>query len=75
MIYVYVLYIRSVTKYCSVAWNSRVTNDQKHKLERIQRTSLKVILGDMYIVYMSALEMTGLEYLDDRRLKRCHQNM
>ena len=71
LIDVYVLNIRSVTEYCSVAWHSRLTSDQKHKLERIQRTSLKVILGDMYVDYMSALEMTGLESLDERRLKRC----
>ena len=71
LIDVYVLYIRSVTEYCSVAWHSRLTEEQKHKLERIQRTSLKVILGDMYIDYLSALEMTGLGSLDDQRLKRC----
>ena len=32
---------------------------------------MKVILNDMYIDYPAALEMTGLETLADRRVKRC----
>ena len=42
-----------------------------NKIERIQKTCLKVILGDMYMDYSSALEMTGLDTLQTRRLKRC----
>jgi hypothetical protein len=30
-----------------------------------------VILGEMFIDYPSALEMTGLDTLSNRRLKRC----
>ena len=37
----------------------------------IVKTCLKVILGDMYLDYRAALEMTGLETLVSRRLKRC----
>ena len=71
LIHVYILYIRSVTEYCSVAFHSRLTDEQTNKIERIQRTCLKIILGDMYIDYESALEMSGLERLSDRRHKRC----
>ena len=39
--------------------------------ERIQKACLKVILGDMYIDYVSALEMCGLEPLATRREARC----
>ena len=67
---VYVLYIRSVTEYCSTVFHSRLTDADSDKLERIQKTCLKVILGDMYIDYSSSLEMTGLDTLWDRRLKR-----
>ena len=38
---------------------------------RIQKTCLKVILGEMFIDYPSAMEMTGLVTLSNRRLKRC----
>ena len=41
------------------------------ELERIQKTCLKVILGEMYIGYELALEMIALETLFDLRLKRC----
>ena len=40
------------------------------KIERIQKICLKVILEDMYADYSSPLEMTGLETLRSRRLKR-----
>ena len=71
LIEVYILYIRSVIEYCSVAYHSRLTQVDENKLERIQRICLKVILGDMYINYESALEMSGLDTLFERRTKRC----
>ena len=49
LIDIYKLYIRSVMEYCSVNFHSRLTQEQTDKLERIQKTCLKVILGDMYI--------------------------
>ena len=68
---IYKLYIRSVTEYCSVAFHSSLTVEQSYKLERIQKTCLRIILGDMYINYPAALEMTGLDKLSNRREKRC----
>ena len=71
LIDIYILYIRSVVEYCSVAYHSRLTQADSDKLERIQRTCLKVILGDMFLDYESALEMCGLDKLSNRRIKRC----
>ena len=68
---IYVLYIRSVTEYCSVAFHSSLSVQQTQTLERIQRTCLKVILGDMFMDYDSALEMAGLQTLYSRREKPC----
>ena len=68
---VYCLFIRSVTEYCSVAFHSRLTLAQSAILERIQKICLKVILGEMYISYDAALDMSGLESLHSRRVKRC----
>ena len=68
---IYILYIRSVTEYCSTVFHSRLTDADSDKIERIQKTCLKVILDVMYIDYNSALEMTGLATLKNRRLKRC----
>ena len=44
---------------------------QAAALERCQSVCLKVILQDNYISHEAALEMTGLEKLEDRRLQRC----
>ena len=71
LIDIYVLFIRSITEYCSVAFHSSLTQQQGEKLERIQKTCLKVILGDDYTDYKTALEDCNLETLYDRRLNRC----
>ena len=68
---IYILYIRSVLEYCSVAFHSSLTDVDARKLEGVQRTCLRVILGDMYVGYEAVLEMCGLESLDTRREKRC----
>ena len=71
LIEIYILFIRSVVEYCAVAFHSTLTQEQSRKLEKIQKTCLKVILGEMYIDYDSALEMSGLETLSARRQARC----
>ena len=71
LIDIYVLFIRSVTEYCATAFHSSLTVEQATDIERIQKTSLKIILGDSYVSYEAALEMTGLQTLHDRREKRC----
>ena len=68
---IYILFIRSVVEYCSVAFHSSLTQEQASDIERIQKTSLRVILGDTYIDYSAALEMCGLDTLYQRREKRC----
>ena len=67
---VYKLFIRSCIEYCSVAFHSSLTIELSDKLERIQKTCLRVILGEMYIGYSAALEMSGLDTLFSRREKR-----
>ena len=46
---IYILNIRSVTEYCSVAFHSSLSQADSAKIERVQKKCLKVILGDMYI--------------------------
>ena len=67
LIELYCLLIRSQTEYCSTVFHSSLTQKLTNKLESIQRTSLKVILSEMYVDYESALEMCGLMSLHDRR--------
>ena len=68
---IYILFVRSCTEYCAVAFHSRLTQEQTLQLERVQKVCLKVILGSNYVDYESALEMCGLKTLFARREKRC----
>jgi hypothetical protein len=68
---IYTLFIRSRAEYLSVVWHSSLTAQQTNKIENIQKTNLKIILGDNFIDYPAALEMTALEELSIRRQKRC----
>ena len=68
---IYVLFIRSCAEYCCVAFHSSLTQEQSKSLESIQKVCLRVILGESYIDYNAALEMTGLSTLYKRREDRC----
>ena len=68
---IYKLFIRSLTEYCAVAFHPSLTLSQITDIERIQKTCLKIILGDNFVSYPAALEMTGLDTLYVRREKRC----
>jgi hypothetical protein len=70
LIMLYSLHIRSVTEYCSTAFHSSLSQRSSNKLEAIQKTCLRVILGEMFIDYSSALEMCSIKSLLDRRENR-----
>ena len=70
LIELYCLLIRCLTEYCSVAFHSSLSIPLSNKIEAIQKTSLRVILGVMYVDYQSALEMCGLDTLYARRENR-----
>ena len=63
--------VRVMLEYCSVAWHSSLSEQQSCSLERCQSVCLRVILGENFISYEAALEMTGLRKLSDRRQLRC----
>ena len=71
LIEIYTLFIRSRAEYVSVVWHSSLTQEQAQKIENIQKTNLKIILGEDYIDYPTALEWTGLKELFLRRQNRC----
>ena len=73
LIDIYILFIRSITEYCAVAFHSSLNQEQSNKLEMIQKTCLKVILGDMYVGYSAALEMCGLQTLFSKMSRFCQK--
>ena len=67
LVEIYCLFVRSRAEYCSVAFGSSLTLEQKTKLSNIEKTSLRIILQEMYIGYFEACEMLGLTPLSERR--------
>ena len=73
LIHIYTMHIRSTAEYCSTIFHSSLSEKLSRKIESIQKTSLKVILGEMYVSYEAALEMCGLETLQSGRENMCLQ--
>ena len=67
LILIYKLFIRSLMEYCSVTFHTALTIDQSKKLEGVQSTCLKIILGSEYFDYDSALKICELNTLFERR--------
>ena len=70
LITIYKLFIRSVAEYCSSVYHTSLTQQQIKKIELIQSTSLKIILGNEYIDYTSSLRKFSLSTLCERRGER-----
>ena len=52
-------------------WGIVLTLENFHDLERVQKNSLRIILGDNYLSYSNALTITGLSTLFERRTNLC----
>ena len=68
---IYKLFIRSKAEYMSALWHSGLTLEEDRKIENIQKSSLKIILQEMFIDYDTALEICALQKLSQRRLSHC----
>ena len=67
LVHIYILFIRSLVEYCCAVWHSSLTEEDSASIERIQKVALRMILKEDYSDYPSALEVTGLETLRQRR--------
>jgi len=70
---IYVLYVRSVLEHSSVVWHSSLTDENSEDLERVQKSAMKIILGNKYMDYRSALNYLQLDNLHDRRQELCER--
>ena len=71
LVNVYILFIRSLLEQSSVVWHSRLTQENTDDLERVQKSAVKVILGERYLGYKKSLHKLDLETLYDRREQLC----
>ena len=66
---IYNQYIRSVLEYGSNVWHSSLTKQNCNDIERLQKSSLKVILRNNYQSYKEALKFLNMDSLEKRREK------
>ena len=67
MVTIYTLYIRSILEQSCQVWHYSITNEENGDLERVQKAACKVILGERYSDYASALDDLNLDSLEKRR--------
>ena len=66
---VYMKQIRCILEYAAPVWHSSLTGEDRLKIERIQKSALRIILEDEYQSYTSALKLMQIETLFRRRQK------
>ena len=67
----YKLFVRSAVEEALQLWTGSITKTEKDSIEKVQITSVKLILGSSYTNYIKSLEKLKLETLSIRREKLC----
>ena len=68
---VYSKEVRSMLELAVPAWHSGLTRQQSTDIERIQKISFKLILGDNYENYQQACKILSTKTLEQRRINLC----
>ena len=68
---IYFLFVRSLLEQSAVVWHSGLSQDNTNDLERVQKSAVKIILGNEYTNYENALSKLGMTKLSDRRDELC----
>ena len=55
----------------AVVWHNSLTRKNISDLERVQKSALKLILKERYVNYKNALNVIGIDSLEQRREKLC----
>ena len=64
---IYFLFIRSHLEQSATAWHSCLTVENSNDLERVQKSAVKILLGNQYNGYENSLLRLKMEKLVDRR--------
>ena len=65
---IYILFIRSILEQSATVWHSSITSENSSDLERVQKSSMKIILNGNY---SNALARLRIESLKSRREHLC----
>ena len=67
MLAIFQTYIQPILEYACAVWHPSLTKNQSHQIERIQKRTCKIILGNDYLDYESALRELNINSLANRR--------
>ena len=67
----YVLFVRSILEQSAPVWHSSITQENSKSIERVQKSAVRLILGNNYITYSQGLQKLNLQTLEDRRIELC----
>ena len=68
---VYTKEIRSILEHAVPVWHSGLTKKQSARIEKVQKTALKIILESSYTNYETACTLLNIEPLEYRRTELC----
>ena len=68
---IYFLYVRSLLEQSATVWHSSLTEENSADLERVQKSAVKIILGDRYRGYKKSLNKLDMDMLSERREQLC----
>jgi hypothetical protein len=68
---VYILFIRSLLEQSAVVWHRSLTQENIDDLERVKKSTVKIILGDKYLGYKKSFDKLEMDTLNDRRDQLC----
>ena len=68
---IYFLFVRSVLEQSATVWHSSLTQENKEDLERVQKSAIRIIMGEEFKGYQKSLDKLDIETLDARRESVC----
>ena len=63
----YIKQVRSILEFAAPAWNGGITVAERSDIERVAKNALHIILGDEYLYYENALQISDLNSSENRR--------
>ena len=68
---IYLTFVRSILEQSAVVWHSSLSSKNRRDIERVQKSAVKIILGNRFSNYEKGLKELNLETLDERRKQIC----
>ena len=68
---IYFLFVRSILEQSAIVWHSSLTQENSDDIVRVQKSAVKIMLGNKYIEYKKSLEKLDMDTLKNRREILC----